>query len=57
MDNYYQLRYDTRKTHILSDITVEIDTDRTSEIVKNIPDMDFSPFNAVVKLSVGEKKL
>jgi len=57
IEDYYTLKYDTRSSLGFKDISLEIKDPENPHILKDIEGIDFSPFNTIVKLSIGERKL
>ncbi len=57
LEDYYTLKYDTRGNMSLESINLEIkDIDNLTSI-KEIPEIELSPFNTIIKLSIWERNL
>ncbi len=57
MNNYYSLKYDTRTGASFEGISLEIEDLKSLDIKKDIPHLDTSLFNNIVKLNIGEREL
>ena len=57
IDSYYTLKYDTRSWASFDGISLEIDDVKNINIKKDIPDMNLSLFNNIVRLNIWERDL